>query len=123
VVPQPVPCARPSQNVTKNDNGTESSSVVELEAVGRTRARSSSGASRALPEEKERLTASILERVGDHGDEFTPAVVRSLAARLPPASLAKVGESLLVMRPRNRAAYAVGALKRELEELGKERTG
>lgn len=70
-----------------------------------------------LPLDKELITAAILTLIGTDGDDNTPDVVRALSKRLPPAALAKVRESLETQKPRNRAAYAVGALQSEFAEL------
>jgi hypothetical protein len=71
---------------------------------------------RELPFEKSRAVERIVALIGKDADRFTDRVVATLAAQLPMSSLAKVRESLETRRPRNRAAYAVGALKSELEE-------
>jgi hypothetical protein len=49
-------------------------------------------------------------------DSQTPRVVASLAARLSPASVEKVRESVLTNAPRSKTAYAIGALKSEIDE-------
>lgn len=70
-----------------------------------------------LPIDKELFVARLLNDIGPDQDIDTSDVVRALAARLPFGSLVKVHESLLTNHPDDRAAYAVGALKSELEEL------
>lgn len=74
----------------------------------------------SLPIEKEILAGRILGAVGSDADDGTELVVLSLARRVPPSSLAKVFESLVANRGhiRNRATYAVGALKLEIAERG-----
>jgi hypothetical protein len=84
----------------------------ELSAVG-----SKTTAPNGLPVEKEQKTIEILAAIGKDGDEQTPTVVRALAKRLPLSSLVKVNESLRTQKPKNRAAYAVGALQSEFAEI------
>lgn len=64
----------------------------------------------------ELLCARLLQRIGDHADKGTRTVLRSLAERASEASLAKVIESLDTHAGeiRDRAAYAVGALRDEV---------
>jgi hypothetical protein len=99
-VPVPVP---PSDSYLKAGSG---SSTVE-----------------SLPEEKQILTGKILGAIGSDADDGTEFVVQALARRLPPSSLAKVFESLVANRAdiRDRAAYAVGALRLEFAELAGQR--
>jgi hypothetical protein len=66
-----------------------------------------------LPVENERLVLELLAAIGDDADEGTPAVVRSIAAKLPEGAIAKVLESVRSSRKRNRAEYAVAALQGE----------
>lgn len=70
-----------------------------------------------LPIENQLLVARLMQLVGNHADKGTRHIVRSHASKLPPASLAKVIESLGLHKDiRDRAAYAVGALSDELAE-------
>lgn len=62
------------------------------------------------------LVTRLMHRIGDHADDGTHHVVTSYAAQLPPAALAKVIESIEITHPQNRAAYAVSALRCEIEE-------
>jgi hypothetical protein len=75
-------------------------------------------ASEGLPIENELLVARLMQRIGDHADSGTSHVIRSYASKLPPAALAKVIESFDIQagRVRDRAEYAVGALRSELDE-------
>lgn len=75
-----------------------------------------------LPIEKEQLTVELLSVIGDHADDKTPDVVRALTKRVPPASIVKVIESSRTQKPKNRAAYAVGALQSEFAELATRRS-
>jgi hypothetical protein len=70
-----------------------------------------------LPSEKQRLTDKILRWCGDDADIGTTTVLAGLAARLPEGSIAKVAESCLSKdHVLNRARYAAGSLKLEIEE-------
>lgn len=70
-----------------------------------------------LPMENEFLSLRLLQAIGDHADQGTAHIVRSHAAKLPQAALAKVIESLGTQPGiRNRAKYAVSALGDELAE-------
>ena len=69
-----------------------------------------------LPFEKELSISRLLTAIGPDADDQTPSVVRSFAGQLSLAALQKVTESLDLKRPDNRAAYAVAALKSELED-------
>jgi hypothetical protein len=69
-----------------------------------------------LPFQNERLVVELLAAIGDDADEGTPAVVRSIAAKLPEGAIAKVIESVRSSRKRNRAEYAVKALQGEWED-------
>lgn len=73
-----------------------------------------------LPFTHELRTTEILAAIGAHADEGTAGVIRSIARRLPEASLAKVAESTKRSRIKDRAAYAVKALQSELTETGRE---
>lgn len=73
-------------------------------------------ADESLPFSNELLVARLMQRIGDQADQGTRQVVVSYARRLPQASLAKVIESIETQSPRDRAAYAVGALRDELGE-------
>lgn len=88
---------------------TEPSAEEPLLSAGRSETTRANG----LPIENERLALELLSEIGEHGDEGTPAVVRSLTSRLPEGAVAKVIESIRGQRPRNRAAYAVKALQDE----------
>lgn len=70
----------------------------------------------SLPIENELLLARLLARIGDHADQGTAPVVRSYAGKLPPAAIAKVIESIELNHPTDRAAYAVRALRNEINE-------
>lgn len=70
-----------------------------------------------LPITNEHLTAKLLAAIGNDADDRTPDVIRALTKRLPDGSVAKVLESVQTMKPRDRAAYAVGALQSEYAEL------
>jgi hypothetical protein len=74
------------------------------------------GSSAKLPSDVEYEADRLLKAIGNDADEGTPGVVRSLARQLPSFTLARVRESLALFDPRNKAAYAVGALKSEIEE-------
>ena len=76
------------------------------------------GSSAKLPSDTEYEANRLLEAIGNDADEGTPGVVRSLARQLPSFGIAKVRESLTLFEPRNKAAYAVGALKSEIAERG-----
>jgi len=76
------------------------------------------GSSAKLPSDTEYEAKRLLEAIGNDADEGTPGVVRSLARQLPSFGIAKVRESLTLFEPRNKAAYAVGALKSEIAERG-----
>jgi len=52
--------------------------------------------------------------IGNHADDGTSIVIRKYATHLPDAALAKALESSQTTKPKNRAAYIVGALKSEL---------
>lgn len=71
-----------------------------------------------LPIENELLSARLMQAIGDHADQGTASMVRKHAAKLPPASFAKVIESLEIQggKVRDRAAYALTALGDELAE-------
>lgn len=73
-------------------------------------------ADEGLPFSNQLLVARLMQRIGDQADHGTRQVVVSYARRLPQASLAKVIESIETQSPRDRAAYAVGALRDELGE-------
>jgi hypothetical protein len=66
----------------------------------------------------ELLVSRLMQRIGDDADTGTKHVVNSYAAQLPPASVAKVVESLELQggKVRDRAEYAVAALRSELAE-------
>jgi hypothetical protein len=76
------------------------------------------GSSAKLPSDVKYEADSLLKAIGNDADEGTPGVVRSLARQLPSFALARVRESLTLFEPRNKAAYAVGALKSEIAERG-----
>lgn len=69
-----------------------------------------------LPVENEFQLQRLIAAVRPHGDEHTPAVLRSHAAGLPEAALTRVIESVTGPSVRDRARYAVAALKSEREE-------
>lgn len=73
-------------------------------------------ADECLPIANELMVARLMQRIGSHADMGTKHVIVSYARRASEASLAKVVESLETQHPRDRAAYAVGALKSELGE-------
>jgi hypothetical protein len=98
------------RNQNENQNGNDKGSRGEMFVKG---------SSLELPLEKDSLVARLLDAIGNHADEGTAGVIRSYAARLPEAALAKVHESLSVNRElvkQNRAGYVVSALKSEIEE-------
>jgi hypothetical protein len=69
-----------------------------------------------LPPEKKRLVEAMIDLIGDHADQDTPAVVTAYARSLPEGALAKVLESAQTGRAENRAAYVVGALVDERKQ-------
>lgn len=77
--------------------------------------------SNGLPITNEHLTAKLLAAIGSDADDKTPQVIRALTKRLPDGAIAKVLESIETTKPKNRAAYAVGALRSEFAELAERR--
>jgi hypothetical protein len=73
-----------------------------------------------LPFEIKHEVDKLVAAIGSDADEGTPGVIVSLARRLPCSSIAKVRESVETKRPRNRAGYAVAALKSEIQERADE---
>jgi hypothetical protein len=71
------------------------------------------GSRSELPGDKASELARLLDAIGDHADIGTQGVLASLALTVPFGALAKVRESLVIQKPRNRAAYAVAALQSE----------
>lgn len=69
----------------------------------------------SLPISNNFLELQLIHWLGHAGDEHTPNVVHKLATSLPEACLARVVESTKTARPRNKAAWLVGALKAERE--------
>lgn len=71
-----------------------------------------------LPIENQLLSARLMQAIGDHADNGTASMVRKHAAKLPPSSFAKVIESLELngSTVRDRASYALSALRDELAE-------
>jgi hypothetical protein len=68
-------------------------------------------------EDQNRLATELLSLVDRDADERTPTQIRAFTTRLPASAFAKVIESVRTQNPRNRAAYAVGALQSEFAEL------
>ena len=100
---------------SRTPSGTASSQSQSLKTYKR---RVYEGSSAKLPSDTEYEANRLLEAIGNDADEGTPDVVRSLARQLPSFGIAKVRESLTLFEPRNKAAYAVGALKSEIAERG-----
>jgi len=100
---------------SRTPSGTASSQSQSLKTYKR---RVYEGSSAKLPSDTEYEANRLLEAIGNDADEGTPGVVRSLARQLPSFGIAKVRESLTLFEPRNKAAYAVGALKSEIAERG-----
>ena len=80
----------------------------------------SEGPRAGLPIEKELAVAKLLEAIGKDADDQTPEIVRHFALGLSEASLARVTESVRGSgrEVRNRAGYAVNALKSEANGVG-----
>ena len=100
---------------SRTPSGNASSQSQSLKTYKR---RVYEGSSAKLPSDTEYEANRLLEAFGNDADEGTPGVVRSLARQLPSFGIAKVRESLTLFEPRNKAAYAVGALKSEIAERG-----
>lgn len=116
------PPVLPSQNDGKRI-ATECPPTPKPLARGETGSHSEESSGRhfelnGLPIENELLSARLMQAIGDHADQGTASQIRKHAAKLPPASFAKVIESLEIhgSNVRDRAAYAVGALSDELAE-------
>lgn len=67
-----------------------------------------------LPVTHELLYTRLLAYIGAHGDDNTPAVLRTYANQATEGQLAKVLESATHSHARNRARYVIAALKSEL---------
>lgn len=74
-------------------------------------------ATNGLPFGKEKLTLELLNWIAGDADDGTPQVVRSYAHALPEGAIAKVLESARTAKPKNRARYAVAALRDEVGAL------
>ena len=75
------------------------------------------GSGAGLPNDIRYELGRLLKEIGDHADEGTEGVLCSLVRDLSALAIAKVRESLTMQNPRDRAAYAVAALKSEREEM------
>jgi hypothetical protein len=96
-----------------DDTGTEGE--VELEGEVE---KGSSIAKGVLPFEKKSKIDKLVLWCDDHADSRTEGQFSMLALELPEGSIAKVLESCLQARDvRNRAGYALNALKSEAAEL------
>jgi hypothetical protein len=93
------------------DHERDQDQDIELKADG------SKTTGNGLPTDKALLADQLVTMIGDDADKGTVFQVRTLASRVPMSSLAKVRESLQNQNPRDRAAYAVGALRSEFAEL------
>lgn len=71
-----------------------------------------------LPPAQQHLLDKLLTHIGDHADEGTEQVLRSYVTQATEAQIARVLESAQTHRPRNIAAYIVGALRDELANAG-----
>lgn len=103
-------------SVALRGRAEEVSEVVGPDVSGRPFSADAATDGDGLPFKNELLCARLLQRIGDHADKGTRTVLRSLAERASEASLAKVIESLDTHAGdiRDRAAYAVGALRDEV---------
>ena len=89
-------------------------------AKGRTEARPPAPArpdTNGLPFNIESKITALIAYAAPDSDERTPAIIRSKAAGLPEVSLAKILEMVQRVKPRDKAAYVVGALLHEHDEL------
>lgn len=75
-------------------------------------------AANSLPFKHELILTQLLEAIGAAADNGTPTVVRKYATHLPEGAIAKVTESVKTAPARDRAKYAIGALKSECLERG-----
>ncbi len=114
--------ARREANAEANASPPAEANVKQTGTRGRRERESPSlrkvfnGSGPELPSNKDYAVLKLLGMIGDHADEGTPGVIRSLAQKLPETSLNRVRESLTTQSPRDRARYAVGALKSEIAE-------
>lgn len=102
------PASKDASEVLATETETEKERTTQQRVL---QTHPASRTTQSLPFTQELLVSRLIKYIGNHADERTDQVVRSLATHSTESELARCLETCERVNPRNRAAYVVSTLK------------